>query len=352
MIEIDGSFGEGGGQILRTSLAMSLITKTPLHLYKIRAGRQKPGLQQQHLTCVLAAAKIGDAQVSGAKLGSTELVFQPGELKAGRYNFPIGTAGSCSLVFQTVLPPLLLAEGTSELRFEGGTHNDKAPPYDFLERAFVPLLNAMGANVEVKLEQYGFYPRGGGAFTAKIEGGRTLSPIELTVRGAIQEERARALVVRLPASIGERELDVVKKSASFQRFDRLRVEDIANGPSPGNALFIEAQLETLTEVFTGFGERGKPAESVAEDAVREYEAWKKFDVPIGEHLADQLLIPFALAGGGAYRTVPLSLHTSTNIETLRRFLDLEVKIEPEPSGAVRLDLRRVGAFFPAAPLSS
>jgi RNA 3'-terminal phosphate cyclase (ATP) len=337
MLTIDGSFGEGGGQILRTSLAMSLITGTAVRLTRIRANRDKPGLRQQHLTCVLAAAKIGNAEVEGAKVGANEIVFHPQKVRAGNYSFPIGTAGATSLVFQTVLPPLLLAEGRSELRFEGGTHNMMAPPYDFLERAFAPILKRLGASVELSLERYGFYPKGGGAFTAVIDGGRKLSPIEVLSRGRIVAEKARALVVQLPASIADRELAVVKEKL---RFTELKVDLVERGFSPGNVLFLEIETEGATEVFTGFGERGKPAEKVADEAIAEHDSWRTFDVPVGEHLADQLLIPFALAGGGSYRTVPPSLHTTTNIEVLRKFLDLEVKVEPEENGAVRISVAR------------
>lgn len=333
MLTIDGSFGEGGGQILRTSLAMSLISGTAVQLIRIRANRDKPGLRQQHLTCVQAAAKIGDATVEGARVGSSEIIFQPKTVKAGEYTFAIGTAGSTSLVFQTVLPPLLLAPGTSTLRFEGGTHNEKAPPFDFVKNTFVPVLQKLGAKIEVELERHGFYPRGGGAFTAVIEGGAKLSPIELLERAPNFKESARALVVGLPSSIADRELNVVKNKLGIGTHER---ELVDRGPSPGNALFIEAELGTHREVFTGFGEKGKPAEQVAEDAIAEYAAWKRFDVPVGEHLADQLLIPFALAGGGTYRTLPPSLHTTTNIEVLRKFLELEVELTPESSGAFRI----------------
>lgn len=341
MLVIDGSFGEGGGQILRTSLAMSLITGTAVRLTRIRANRDKPGLRQQHLTAVLAAAKIGNCEVQGATVGSSEITFRPNKVAAGNYVFPIGTAGSASLVFQTVLPPLLLAPGRSELRFEGGTHNSMAPPFDFLERAFVPLLKRMGADLEVSLERYGFYPKGGGAFTAKIGGGKKLAPIELIERGEILRERARSLVVRLPSTIADRELGVVKERLGFKELVPQLVE---RGMSPGNALFIEVETSTATELFTGFGERGKPAEQVAAEAIAEHDVWRALEVPIGEHLADQLLIPFALAGGGAYRTVPPSLHTTTNIEVLRKFLDFEATVSHEPGGAVRIDVKTPGAL--------
>src|SRR5687767_13444117 len=337
MLTIDGSFGEGGGQILRTSLAMSLICGAAVRLINLRANRDKPGLRQQHLTAVLAAAKIGSAEVEGAHVGSREIVFRPKQVVAGDYHFPIGTAGAAALVFQTVLPPLLLAPGRSTLRFEGGTHNNMAPPFDFLQKAFLPVLRKLGASVEMTLERYGFYPKGGGAFTATIEGGLPLLPIDLLARGAIVSERARAIVVRLPENIAQRELAVVGAELGFEKLD---AEIVERGLSPGNVVLLEVECEHGFEVFTGFGERGKPAEKVAEQAIAEYKAWKSFEVPVGEHLADQLLIPFALAGRGAFRTVPLTLHTTTNIDVLRRFLTLEVKIEPETSGAVKISVER------------
>src|SRR5688572_13978512 len=206
MLTIDGSYGEGGGQIIRTSLALSLVTGKPFRAEHVRANREKPGLRQQHLTAVKAAAEIGQAQVEGAAVGSREFTFIPGTVTPGDYTFSVGTAGSATLVLQTVLPPLMIASGPSVLRFEGGTHNVHAPPYDFLERTFLPLVNRMGPNILIELGRYGFYPPGGGRFDVFIE--PTVKPrrLDLLKCGEVLERRARALVVNLPAGMAEREL--------------------------------------------------------------------------------------------------------------------------------------------------
>src|SRR5688572_16449750 len=183
LITIDGSMGEGGGQVLRTSLALSLVTGKPFRIEKIRAGREKPGLLRQHLTAVNAAAAVGGAHVEGAALGSRELDFRPGPAKPGEYRFAVGTAGSATLVLQAVLPALLTARGASTLVLEGGTHNPFAPPFDFLDKAFLPLLRRMGARVEVALERPGFYPAGGGRFQVRVEPVERLERLDLPSRG-------------------------------------------------------------------------------------------------------------------------------------------------------------------------
>src|SRR5688572_7099138 len=162
MIRIDGSVGEGGGQILRTALSLSLATGTPFQIENIRAGRKNAGLLRQHLTAVLAAAEIGSAETAGASLGSTALTFTPKSVRGGEFRFAVGTAGSATLVFQTILPALLLAGTPSRVEIEGGTHNMAAPPFDFLKRTFLPVLRRMGANISLELKRYGFYPAGGG----------------------------------------------------------------------------------------------------------------------------------------------------------------------------------------------
>jgi RNA 3'-terminal phosphate cyclase (ATP) len=329
MLTIDGSQGEGGGQIIRTSLALSLITGKPFRIYNVRARREKPGLQRQHLTAVLAAAAIGGAQVEGASLGSSAFTFTPGTVKPGDYSFPIGTAGSTSLVLQTILPPLMIADAPSTLAFEGGTHNIHAPPYEFIARAFLPLINRMGVRVSAELERYGFYPPGGGRINVRIEpvARGALAPLELLTRREIRARRARALVVKLPPTVGERELTVVREQLGWneEEGDELRVETSTNAHSPGNVLTLEIESEHLTEVFTGIGERGVRAETIAERASDEAAAYLETGAPVGEHLADQLLIPLALAGGGSYTTGQPTLHTTTNIEVIRMFLDVEIK---------------------------
>ena len=323
MLSIDGSFGEGGGQIIRTSLALSLVTGKAFRVYNVRAGRAKPGLQPQHLTAVRAAAEVGRARVEGASVGTREFTFVPGEVAAGQYRFPIGTAGSTTLVMQTVLPPLLNAAGPSLLTFEGGTHNPHAPPFEFIEKTFLPLVNRTGPTVSVELERYGFYPPGGGRFSIYIEPGSEPRRLDLVERGVVLGERARALCVNLRADIGERELKVVSEQMGLT-LDQLDLELSDNAISPGNVFTVEIESENLTEVFTGVGQRGVPAEQVAARAVDEAKKYLEIGAPVGEHLADQLLIPLALASGGSYTTGPLSAHTTTNIEVVRKFLPVEI----------------------------
>jgi RNA 3'-terminal phosphate cyclase (ATP) len=210
VLTIDGSLGEGGGQILRTALALSLVTGTPIRIEKIRAGRPKPGLLRQHLTAVHAATAVGGAEVEGATIGSTSLTFRPGPVRPGKYRFAIGTAGSTGLVAQTVLPALLTAGAPSTLALEGGTHNVAAPPFDFLERAFLPLITRTGAKVEATLDRWGSYPAGGGQCSFRVAPAARLALLMLLDRGAVRRRRARALVSGLPRQIADRELAVVR----------------------------------------------------------------------------------------------------------------------------------------------
>jgi RNA 3'-terminal phosphate cyclase (ATP) len=323
MLSIDGSYGEGGGQIIRTSLALSLITGQPFRVYNVRARRDKPGLQRQHLTAVTAAAAIGTAQAEGAHLGSKEFSFEPGAIQPGEYKFTIGTAGSTMLVLQAVLPPLMLADAPSLLLFEGGTHNIKAPPFEFIQKSFLPLVNKTGPNVTVELQRYGFYPPGGGRFNVYIEPAQELRRLDLVERGAVLSRRARALCVNVPAHIGERELAVASEQLGLVS-DQLDLEVSDNAISGGNVFTIGIESENLTEVFTGVGERGVRAEQIASRVVREAQAYLASGAPVGEHLADQLLIPMALAGGGSYTTVTPTPHTTTNIEVVKKFLPVEI----------------------------
>ena len=327
MLLIDGSQGEGGGQILRTSLALSMLTGKPFRMEKIRANRDKPGLMRQHLTAVNAAASISSAKVTGAAISSRELSFEPGTVRGGEYSFSIGSAGSTTLVLQTVLPPLLLAKEASSLTLEGGTHNVHAPPLDFLETAFLPIVRRMGPSVHVTMQRAGFYPAGGGRFLATIEPAAKLEPIEMLWRGPITHRLAKAVCAALPGEIGLRELDIVRKGLGWSD-DALQIRQLPEDQGPGNIFTIELASATVTEVFTGFGQQGVPAERVATDAMHEAQRYLKSGVPVGRHLADQLLIPFAMAGGGAFLTQKLTRHTLTNIEVIRRFLDVSVQVTP------------------------
>lgn len=330
-ILIDGSQGEGGGQILRTSLALSLVTRKPFRIERIRAGREKPGLLRQHLTAVQAASAIGGAAVEGDQIGSKELSFTPGKIAPGNHKFSVGTAGSATLVFQAILPALMTASGPSSLTLEGGTHNPFAPPFDFLERTFLPVLRRMGPEVVLQLKRPGFYPAGGGLFTAEIRPCSKLKPIDLLERGECRTKRARAIVARLPRLIAEREIAVLKRRLTLAD-DQATVEATQDGNGPGNIVMIEFEHERVTEIITGFGEKGVKAEAVAESAVKEARRYMVSNAPVGEHLADQLLLPFALAGGGSFRAITLSRHARTNLEVIRRFLDVEMAIEQDPAG--------------------
>ncbi|MBL9078363.1 MAG: RNA 3'-terminal phosphate cyclase [Planctomycetes bacterium] len=331
MLHLDGSLGEGGGQVLRTALGLSLCTGQPFAIDRIRAGRKNPGLARQHLTAVLAAAAVGNADVGGAELGSTSLQFRPRGIRGGAHRFAVGTAGSTTLVLQTVLPALLRAAEPSTLSLAGGTHNPLAPSFDFLQQVFAPVLRRMGAQLDLRLVRHGFAPAGGGEFRADVTPG-PLAPIELRHRVAGRPHRARALLANLPDRIGERELQVVRQRLGLDA-DHCRLERVA-AAGPGNVLLLELPAEPCGELIAVPGERQVTAEQVAERACAAASAWLAADVPVGEHLADQLLIPLALAGGGAFRTLAPTEHTRTNAAIVEHFLPVRFTLrEDERAGA-------------------
>lgn len=323
-LQIDGSQGEGGGQILRTSLALSLYLQRPIHLLNIRAKRQNPGLRRQHLTCVLAAAEISNAKVTGAHVGSKEIWFHPGPIKPGNYRFDIGTAGSTTLLLQALLPPLLLAPGPFQLTLCGGTHNPKAPPFDFLEQAFLPQLKKMGAKVQLQLERHGFYPQGGGILLVSIKPAHHLKPTAILNRGPIKCIQATAIVAGLPRHIGEREITTLAALLNLNP-ENCRIQEL-QGCGVGNVVTANIHCKQITEVFTGFGQRGIRAEKIAQNLAQEVESYLSAEVPVGPYLADQLLLPMALAGGGQFLTLPPTRHTLTNIQVIEAFLPLRFEV--------------------------
>ncbi len=333
MLLIDGSAGEGGGQVLRTALGLSLVTQTPFRIVNIRGRRPKPGLLRQHLTCVQAAAAVGRAEVEGDVLGSSELVFRPSALVAGAHEFSIGSAGSTTLVLQSVLPGLLRAGESTTITIEGGTHNGLAPPYEFLAHSFLPVLAKMGAQVEAKLIRAGFEPAGGGRLEVKVTPG-ALAPLELMERGKLLSRDAVAMVSAVPLKVAHRELAVVREELGFSD-EQVRVEQVTS-PGPGNALVLTLRFEQVTAVFVGLGARGITAEKVARRACGEVRRELRTDAPVGLHLADQLLIPMALAGGGAFRTVEPTEHTRTQLELIPRFLNVKLACTPEGNGTWRM----------------
>lgn len=340
MIVIDGSTGEGGGQILRSALALSMATKIPFTLEKIRAGRSRPGLLRQHLTCVRAAATFSDAAVTGDELGSTSLTFRPGDVTHADASFAIGSAGSTMLVLQTVLPPLLVTEGTSTLTLEGGTHNKAAPPFDHFERVFLATLRALGADVDATLDRHGFHPAGGGKVRLTVRGGRPLAHLDRT-RAITPSLSARVIAVGLPSAVGAREADALARGLGIARRD-VTVESV-HSAGPGNVVMIEAGADGRTlEIVTAFGERGIGAEAVAEAAIAEAKTYVARGAPIGEHLADQLLLPLALGAGGEFLATCASQHLTTNAWVLSRFLGDVVTIDPATNGVARVTVKPRG----------
>lgn len=359
MITLDGSQGEGGGQILRSALALSVITGRPFRISHIRARRPKPGLMRQHLACVEAAARIGSASVEGAALNSQELTFRPGAVVTGAHEFKIASAGSTMLLLQTILPPLLLAHGPSEVVLEGGTHNPFAPPFPFIERAFLPLLRRIGFDVEATLERPGFYPNGGGRCRVAIRPAKELKALRLEVGQASslsaglpapetetgwKPERqagmpvplsATVCLAGLPRHIGEREFAAVRQRLALAP-ERCSIEEHTEAFGPGNSLHVFAEGDGFANVFTGFGAPRVRSEQVADEAVGAAEAFLASGAAVDEHLADQLLLPLALARGGSFITTEPSGHTRTNVEVIREFLSNRIAIEPVAPGQWRI----------------
>jgi RNA 3'-terminal phosphate cyclase (ATP) len=338
MVTIDGAEGEGGGQVLRTSLALSLITGKPLRMENIRAKRAKPGLLRQHLTAVNASATIGDAIVDGATLGSTSLTFTPRALRAGEYSFAIGTAGSTMLVLQTILLPLALAGEMSTVTIEGGTHNPSSPPFDFIDRAFLPLLHRMGADISLTLERPGFYPAGGGKIAVRIAPAKRLARLELEERGELVTRLVRAVVANLPFTIAQREAQTAVEELGWPA-ECVEAHTLTGSPGPGNAISVIVGSEHVTDVFTAFGERGVPAEHVAHEAAKQAKRYINSAAAVGEQLADQLLLPLAVGEGGSFTTTPLSSHARTNIDVIRRFVDVRIDVEEVRRGVVRVAVK-------------
>jgi RNA 3'-terminal phosphate cyclase (ATP) len=337
VIVIDGSQGEGGGQILRNALALSLITGQPFRIHSIRAGRERPGLMRQHLTAIEAATAIGSATCDGAGIGAADITFRPGAVKGGHYHFAVGTAGSAGLVLQTILLPLAVADAPSRLVLEGGTHNPQAPPFEFLERCLLPLINRMGPRVVARLVRHGFYPLGGGRMEIDI----TPSPLrrqECRNRGGLKATRVTALVAGLSWDIAKREIETVRKVLEWPE-DKFHIEQLPEDRGPGNVLLLEAMFEDVTEIVTGFGKLGVSAESLAKTAVARMSGYLASTAFAGPYLADQLILPFALAGGGTFTTVKPSNHTRTAMDITAMFLDRKWRIETQPDGTHLVSVR-------------
>jgi len=326
---IDGSTGEGGGQILRTSLTLACVTGKSLRMENIRAARRNPGLARQHLSCVQAACQISNGQCRGAALGSGVLDFQPGAVRGGDYSFDIGSAGSASLVIQTVLPALFLSDGPSTVTVTGGTHNPMAPPFDFLCETFLPAIGDAGFEGECKQIKHGFYPAGGGKINFDIKPWqkgteRMIDHCELSREPQIY---ARIYTARLPGHIAQRQQKLLLQSGlNIQDVEHIEVTD---SDGPGNCVMIRLCNSGRTTVFTAFGMRGKPSQQVVDEVVKMARDFLASGAAVDRFLADQLLIYLGISRSGCYTTNEPSSHLQTNMEVIEKFLPVDFVVEEQ-----------------------
>lgn len=341
MIDIDGSLGEGGGQILRSALTLSLLTGKSFRLRKIRANRKpKPGLRPQHLAGVRAAGKIGNAKLTGDAVGSSQLTFEPGTVMPGQYRFAIGTAGSTSLVLHTVYLPLALANEPTELVLEGGTHTEKAPCFHFLQTTWRAYMSRLGVKMELAMERPGFYPRGGGKIKARIASTSILRPLSLN--SVMQSDTATITcgTSGLPEHVAKRCLrraEIRLRDAGIVA--EVLVEEWHGDPGCMLAITLGGQVPSL---FFGLGAKGKPAEAVADEAVDQALAHRATGMPVDPHSADQLLLPLALAEGASeFAVSEITSHLTTNAAVIQMFIDREIVIDGEVGhpGVVKVGAR-------------
>jgi RNA 3'-terminal phosphate cyclase (ATP) len=316
--------------VVRNACALSLVSGQPFRITNIRGGRQKPGLMRQHLTAVEAACAIGGAECDGLTVGASEMEFRPGHIRAGEHRFAVGTAGSTGLVLQTVLMPLLLADGPSRLILEGGTHNMLAPPFDFIERSFLPVINRMGPTVSARLVRHGFYPRGGGRIEVDIMPAQ-LRRIECVERGAALGCEGRVLITAIPGAVAEREVAAAQKALGWPE-GSFAIRELPADQGPGNILMLEARFEHVTEIVSGFGQLGVSSESLARKAAARMNGYLESGAFAGPYLADQLLLPFSLAGGGCFTTVKPSQHALTAATVIERFTGRRTRFERQADG--------------------
>ncbi|MBW1678282.1 MAG: RNA 3'-phosphate cyclase [Deltaproteobacteria bacterium] len=341
VIVIDGSYGEGGGQVLRTAMALAAILQRPLEIHNIRAGRKKPGLRPQHLIAVKAMTLITAGKVEGAELGSTRLYFEPRQIVPGSYSLDVGTAGSTSLVLQTMVPALLFAKKASRVVITGGTHVPWSPCFHYLKEVFVPGLRQMGGAIRVEIERWGWYPKGGGKVIASVSPVTGLCSIDRTWRGELQDTYALSAVSNLPVSIAERQRNQVLKRYRGHGHEVPQIE-LLEGPSQGTGtvVFVGARFENGAVGFTSLGKRGKPAEKVADDACSDFFKFMASGAAIDDHLADQLVLYMALAKGRSSLIAGrITKHLVTNMWVIEQFLPVKFEVDVE---AGRVSVEGIG----------
>jgi RNA 3'-terminal phosphate cyclase (ATP) len=345
-IQIDGSYGEGGGQILRTSLSLAAMTGQAVEIVNVRAGRTKPGLQPQHLTAVRAAAALCDAALEGDFVGSARLLFRPqSPPRPDRYRFEIGTAGATTLVAQTALLPLAHAATGAHVTVVGGTHVPHAPAAEYLEAVFLPALRRAGLEARFAYPRAGFFPKGGGEIEIDIPGSPPSRPLDFTERGKLRSLTAFVVTGELPEHVAERGAAAVTEA--LRRVGRKATIERRDRPShgPGAAVVLAAECDGGFAGFTALGQRGKPMEQVVKEACVEFMAWWKTGAPCDEHLADQLVLPMALAAGESRWTTPaVTEHLRTVLWVTRQFLPIEATLDEAPDGSGTVTLRGAGAL--------
>jgi RNA 3'-terminal phosphate cyclase (ATP) len=325
---IDGSVGEGGGQILRSSLSLAALLGKPVKIVNIRANRQRPGLMAQHLAGVKALATITNADIEGGRKHSTQLIFKPRTIKGGRYRFDIGTAGSTSLLFAAVLPPLLFAGQPSEIVITGGTHVPFSPPYEYLAHVFLPALAKFGVQVDLELVRSGWYPKGGGEIRARIHPCKKLAKVQLQRRGHLRSLQVSAVSAHLPDHIGIREIIHIEKCLEKikENLD-CRVTE-CESPGPGNMVFLLAEFEHITAGFSALGKRGRPAEQVAAEVCTAWQNFINTEATVDLHLADQLLLYMAMAKGeSCFIAGQLTSHLQTNMGIIKKILGTKMDFD-------------------------
>lgn len=323
MITLSGE--QGGGQILRSALSLSVVTGQAFRLTRIRGKRPKPGLMRQHLTCVKAAVEVSGGAVDGAEVGSQEIVFRPGSVQAGEYRFAIGTAGSTTLLAQTLLPMFWGAKGSTKLSLEGGTHNPMAPPMDFITRVYQPVLASMGVEISASLERHGFAPAGGGRVVFEVAGSQRPSRVELLERGAEKEHLVHCLSASVSESVAEKETKALLRKLDWTGATVQKQDVEADGS--GNVLSAEVVFEHVTERVSAHGAYGKRSAAVAAEAARMMQDYLGSRAVVGRRLADQLLLPMALGEGGEIVTMAPSNHVVTNADLIQKFLPVEITSE-------------------------
>jgi RNA 3'-terminal phosphate cyclase (ATP) len=343
MIEIDGSYGEAGGQILRTALSLSCVLEKPFRMFNIRKGRSKSGLMPQHLMCVRALAKICGASVRGDEAGSMELIFIPSNPRPGDYEFDIGTAGSTSLLLQAVLPPLVFSKKKSSVTLKGGTHVPFSPPFHYISEVFVPTLRRLGIGLNISVESFGFYPKGGGKIRVEVLPSSGVKAVDLTTRGEIEKITGISGVVHLPLSIAERQKNAAIETLSGHA---LRAEiDLLSADSfgPGTFVFLKAEAAGCSAGFSSLGERGKRAEAVGREAAEELIGYYYTGACLDHHLADQIVLYLAFADGpSSFTTSRVTGHLITNLWATEKFTGLQYSIEGEKGKPGNVDLTPSG----------